>query len=333
MTVALPVYKCHDIIWLALESLRNQVMLDFYWELICIEEYGYSRQYFIDYSKKLPNCKRVIHLGIDPIKLGIQQGKNKGLFPLINKWLVIYKIADINSKIFVMQASDDYSPPKRLYIHNEHFKNPNCIISSQPICVFYNIKNKKYMLYNALKTNTRYTHTQPNMAYNITNIKKYVNTKTPKFNKDINGHILKCILKGIGIDKDNHLQDIDINGDNWKYGICTDGINTISLNRFDIYDKTIKKGYILGLTNNIPEIMWGSVNYFKDLNYTKLEDYMDSNVLDKLGYNMESKSLKKTIQKINSIETFTNLGDNKENCDCKLFVVGLVLIFAYVYYK
>ena len=338
MTVALPAYKCHDIIWLALESLKNQIMIDFYWELICIEEYGYSRQYFIDYSKKLPNCKRVIHIGIDPKKIGIQRGKYKGIFPLINKWVVISKIADKNSKIFVMHASDDYSPPKRLHIHNEHFKNSKCVISSQPICVFYNVKSKQYILYNALKTKTRYTHTQPNMAYNIINVQKYVTTKTPKFNKYIDGHILNCILNGLGInqlDKHNHLQDIDIDSENWKYGIFTDGFNTISLTRSNVYDKTISNGYSLGYRDKTPEIVWGTVNYFKELKFTKLEDYIPYNVLKKLGYNLDNKlTLKKSIKKINSIETFENLERHKTIDDCRLFVVVLVLIFAiYVYFN
>jgi len=337
MTVALPAYKCHDIIWLALESLKKQIMLDFHWELICIEEYGYSRKYFIEYAKQFPNCKRVIHVGIDPIKLGIKSGNYKGIFPLINKWMVISELADKNSHIFVMHASDDYSPPKRLHIHNEHFKNPKCIISSQPICVFYNVKTKKYILYNALKTKTRYTHTQPNMAYNITNVKKFVTNKTPKFNKYIDGHILKCILNGLGIDKldaTNHLQDIDLDKDNWKYGLFTDGFNTISLSRSDIYDKTILKGYSLGYRNKNPEIIWGTVNYFKELEYNKLEDYIPANVLNKFNYNDNNlkKNLEKTIQKVNSIETFDNYVKSSNNKistnDCKIVLVIVVLVFA-----
>ena len=40
MTVALPMYRCRSIGWLALESLCNQVDIDFEWELIIMEEAG-----------------------------------------------------------------------------------------------------------------------------------------------------------------------------------------------------------------------------------------------------------------------------------------------------
>ena len=107
-----------------------------YWELICVEEYGYSREIIKKYTD-LPNCKRVVHLGIDPFKYGIKTGENKGMYPLIDKWLLIASLSDPKSKIFVLHAVDCYSSPKRLYIHNEHFKNSNCIFSSQPKGSFF----------------------------------------------------------------------------------------------------------------------------------------------------------------------------------------------------
>jgi len=228
ITVALPGLNCEKIIWLALESLKRQTNLDnIYWELICIEEYGYSRKIIKNYLN-LPNCKRIVHIGIDPIKYGIKRGKKKGVFPLINKWIHISRLSDPNSKIFVLHAVDCYSSPKRLYIHNEHFKNSNCIFSSQP---------------NYRKKDQLYANTHLNMALRTNHMKQYVSNKTSHFNKAIDGHIIKCILKNLKQDKlteKTHFFDSTIDKDNWWYSLDTDGYNNISVHRQKVYNSKKK---------------------------------------------------------------------------------------------
>jgi len=165
MTVALPVFNSKNIIFLPLESLKNQKEITFKWELIISEEHGLSRNIIKQYENKLPGCVKIIHNGIDPLKQGIQEGKNKGIYQLIDKWIDISRMGSKNSQIYVLQASDDYATEKRLKIHYEHFKNPECILSSMNTGIFYNILNKKIILYDARKIKNLHYKTHLNMAY------------------------------------------------------------------------------------------------------------------------------------------------------------------------
>ena len=296
MTVALPAYNAESIIWLALESLKNQVDITFKWELICFEEYGYSREIIKEYVNKLPGAIRIIHRSINPEIEGIRaklkpvwRNKNKikrtGTYPLIWKWINIAKLSAPSSKIFVMHATDDYSPTKRLSIHYQHFNNPKCVLSSQPVGIFYNIISKQLVIYNSLKSAKLYTYTQPNMSYRMEHVRKYVTPKTKFFNIYIDSHIRECIIKGLNIrnlSKEHHLHDYNIDPDNWKTGLYTDGYNNISMNRRKVYDITIEKGYSFSAREK-SERIWGTPTYFKHLGYTDINNYIPKNVMDKLN--------------------------------------------------
>ena len=153
MTVALPALNAKKIIWLALESLKNQININFAWELIVFEEEGISKKIVQSYVGRLPGCVRIIYKNINKNdgfykKEDIIKNNCLSYYTLLEKWINMSKIADKNSKIFVKHAVDCYSPPKRLYIHYEHFKNDMCYYSTQPKGYFYNIKSDKWMLYN-----------------------------------------------------------------------------------------------------------------------------------------------------------------------------------------
>jgi hypothetical protein len=137
MTVALPIYNAkNNIAWLALKSLENQIELDFKWELIIMEENGNSIDIVKEFIGKLPNCINIIYLSL-----------TKKIY-LIEKWKYMALISSDSSTVFVLHAVDCYSPPKRLKIHNEHFKNKGCFFSTQCKGLFYNCKNKKKIFYN-----------------------------------------------------------------------------------------------------------------------------------------------------------------------------------------
>lgn len=257
MTVALPALNANKIIWLALESLKNQKNVNFKWELICIEDHGHSRKIFAGYKGKLPNCVRMKHVSVDPIKESrYKEGNLKHKYLLLDKWSNIAKMASAKSKIFVMHAIDDYSAPKRLYIHYEHFKNPDCYFSTQLKGVFYNIKTRLKMFYNGSKIDPPITNSLSkasyfsknhlNMALRLHDMKRIAPAQK---NSGIDGHIFKAIadLNKINFSEKKHnFLDSEIDNNNWKYALFTDGYNNISHGRKNVYEEikkpTVKPG-------------------------------------------------------------------------------------------
>lgn len=269
MTVALPSLKGSNIIWLALESLKNQIDIDFQWELIVLEERGDSLDIVKSYKELLPGCVRIIFKTLkngDGI-FNTKYLKNNGFpsyYTLLEKWVNSALLADKNSKIFVKHAVDCYSPPKRLYIHYKHFQNKDCYYSTQPKGYFYNIKDNKYFLYNGnkieprkmdhyfkkyqLKTkkyinnkSVKYRSCHLNMALSL-NIMKKIPLKLIK--RGIDGYILSYVSSITGIrmeEKKIIYTDDEICKDNWKYSLDTDGYNNISLSRKKYYYNSLKQ--------------------------------------------------------------------------------------------
>ena len=127
------------------------------------------------------------------------------------------------SNIFVMQDSDDFSPNRRLYIHKEHFKNKDCVLSSFTKGIFYNIHTKQVMIYNY--RNKR--------SYNLLHAVRpsYIkNIKDPKVYRLIFSNFF------LKIKPENIYKDYTIDKDNWKTGLFTDGYNTISVSRRRLYN-------------------------------------------------------------------------------------------------
>jgi len=189
LTVGLPLFKSDKIVWLALESLKNQVNINFGWELIIYEEFGDSLETIKSFVGKLPNCQRIFYKQVGHLEK----------IPLSSKWITIGKQASKTSKVFVFHDADDYSPTKRLYIHNEHFKNSNCFTKD--------IKNmvdpKQYrLMHSFIFKNIKRIH-----AKNIH--KKYIWTSN------------------------------SVSKNNWKTGVFTDGFNTISRSRKRFYNKPV----------------------------------------------------------------------------------------------
>lgn len=105
LTVALPLYNANNIAWLALESLCNQTNVNFDWELLICEEDNSQRiTYLNEYVERLQKV-RCVNIRYIPISDKIRLAK---------KWQIMGKIADKNSKCFLLQAGDCYSDPNRL---------------------------------------------------------------------------------------------------------------------------------------------------------------------------------------------------------------------------
>ena len=268
MTVALPALNAKKIIWLSLESLKKQININFAWELIVFEEEGISKSIVQSYAGILPGCVRIIYKTITKddafYKLeDIKENNCTSYYTLLEKWINIAKIADNNSKIFVKHAVDCYSSPKRLYIHYEHFKNEMCYYSTQPKGYFYNIKKNKWLLYDGYKLepikwneygerklkylndnfkdnkNIKVRGCHLNMATRTELVKKLSFSKNP-LRSGIDSYLLSEICKIIKKRPEEEkiiFTDDEIDKDNWKYSLDTDGFNNISHFRKDLYTK------------------------------------------------------------------------------------------------
>lgn len=251
MTVALPVFNSPKILYLALESLKNQINVPCQWELIIVEENGVNHDLITKYLGVLPNCVRISYYPIEQRIL------------LIEKWKYIGLMASNTSKVYVLHAADDYSPPKRLYIHYKHLKNKRCQFSTQPKGVFYNVNNKKIIFYDGniqnKKNRKRLNHL--NMAIRTSTIKT-IPIKPIK--KGVDGYIRRYTMKKYKIKPNQRyiFNDDAIDKNNWKYGFFTDGMNNISFSRkrfyirprkqFRPYIQRKKYGY-LGIQHYIPK--------------------------------------------------------------------------------
>lgn len=106
LTVAMPVWKSREIVWLAMEGLCQQAKPAFEWELVIDEEQidQAGKAFFNKYQKRL------YEVGCVAIKY---YGRKKWVSPSL-KWVNMASMADANSKAFLIQDADDYSHPTRI---------------------------------------------------------------------------------------------------------------------------------------------------------------------------------------------------------------------------
>lgn len=119
LTVALPLWNAKHIAWLALEGLCRQEDVTFDWELIIAEEQtsnSFGENDVNKYKDRLctAGCQRINYMSL------------KSWIPLAQKWRLMAVHSDSNSKVFVPQAADCFSQPKRLsevydYVWNQGF--------------------------------------------------------------------------------------------------------------------------------------------------------------------------------------------------------------------
>ena len=296
LTVGLPILKGEKIVWLALESLKNQINTDdFAWELIVIEEFGLSSNIVKEFCGKMPDCARVLfidasqYMGYYPREWMVGKKSN---ITLLEKWITMANMADKKSRILVKQAADCYSSSNRLNIHYQHFKNKDCYYSTQLKGYFYNIHNEKYFLYNGEKIepfnwykcalkfknkpiwqnsimkkanwnsliyfnkNMKYRSCHLNMALDINIVKQLTMPKEPRL-KSIDTFMIICVFlmvnKNLGKYRIVYTDD-EIDKDNWKYSLDTDGYNNISLSRKNSYEIPSVRGHCIPIEKNDIEL-------------------------------------------------------------------------------
>ncbi len=217
VTIALPVFNSQKIIWLSIESLKNQKNINFDWELIICEEqqeFLVGLDFFkneFDNLQKI-GCKRLLYLSPNNYTC------------LAIKWKIISENTSNDNTIFLLQASDDYSYEDRLKNTFDIFQSDNKIdwYDCQK-AFFYDFNNKKMTIYNAKKI------TNVNIALKTNLLKKFYNPDDSK-KRGIDYLIFTQINNNQKL-----LTYVDINL--YTNGFFSDGFNTLSIHRSKLYDK------------------------------------------------------------------------------------------------
>lgn len=221
ISVALPTYNNSNIIWLQLESLCNQVGASD-WELIIIEEP--SKNYFSQNGIN-PYKNRLFKAGCVEIKYI----KLKEWIPLGLKWLICRDNMNKDSVGMLLCASDNYSPEWRLKNTYEAFKKGADWYQSKS-GYFYNILSGESGIFEKNRSKMPALF----MAISKNALDKVSDSEYPKKSVDT------------WLFEKSHSVNL-IEEDFANSGVHTDGLNTISHNRRDLY----KDGNSIGLFKSV----------------------------------------------------------------------------------
>lgn len=144
-TVSMPCYKANEIAWLSMESLCNQININYHWELLICEEKHEKMigvDFFKDYIERLysAGCRRIVYILVDE------------WIPLIHKWKMLGEAAHKNSKSFLLKAVDCYSPSKRLSITHDIINKRKYQWVDFRKGYFYDFRRDKLIIYDSLST-------------------------------------------------------------------------------------------------------------------------------------------------------------------------------------
>jgi hypothetical protein len=212
LTVALPIYKNKNIVWLALESLCRQENIDFEWELIVCEEQmdQFGLEELRKYQVRLDavGCKLVRYIGLN-YRVSLPQ-----------KWK---RMADKRSETsigFVLQSSDDYSDCHRLKESYDKLKEGFDWVHNR-YGNFYDISSKRVLYYDAKSINLK---TGLNMAVSSVLLPKLQDST-------IEAGVDTWFFKTV------QPSNVYWNENAYSWSLYTDGNNHISKRRKEFYAK------------------------------------------------------------------------------------------------
>jgi len=206
-TVAMPVWEAKDIAWLSMQSLCRQVNVSFGWEFIVFEEKHVGQlgeDWFRGYYDRLEK------VGCVKFQYITQEEK----ITLGEKWALMGRAADENSKFFALWAADDYSHKYRLADAMEAM-NKGRDWFSMGGSYFYDFITNKIIVYR--KVGRYGTGIQMCAATGL--IRKLPVVPRAK--------IVDFWVAG-NANPQNILRD---KSDHWRGTLCTNGFNTISKKR------------------------------------------------------------------------------------------------------
>ena len=214
-TVAMPVWDAKDIAWLSMESMCRQVNVSFGWELlVCEEKHAQQlhKDWFLGYQDRLEK------VGCISIKYITQDTK----LTLAEKWSLMGKAADKDSKFFALWAADDYSHKYRLIDSMEAMDKGHDWFSMGR-SYFYDFITDKIILYRKVGRNG--TGIQMCCATELAR-------KLPMRRR---AKIVDFWFARTA-NPQNILRD---RSDHWRGTLCTNGFNTISKKRGRYFVKPV----------------------------------------------------------------------------------------------
>ncbi len=216
MTVGLPLYKSRKTAWLALSSLCAQRDVTFSWELVVMEE---DTEDMVGEETIRFYEKRLAEVGC----VSVKYKKIDEWIPLSLKWLLLADMASPSSKIFVLQACDDYSQPYRLAETWEARLSSGLFDGGwiqSPSGPFWNLHSQSAALFD-WDAGEQYHPCALNIAVATSLLRKIDKTKAT-VRRGVDGWLYKqcgCPLVFWMSDEHAHL------------GVCVDGLNKLSLGR------------------------------------------------------------------------------------------------------
>jgi hypothetical protein len=213
-TVALPVWKSKQIAWLCMESLCRMNKPINGWELIIVEEYHkeyLGLDFFNKYKERLENigCERLQHY--TPL--------NK--VPLSYKWVYSAQNSTLGSEYFCLCATDNYYSPYMLQDAERDIKKADWCLTTKGY--FYDFNYDKVLRFD---------------WYSAVGLQMIARTElVRKFPmEEVNKGVDMWFSRNIG---NNSL----INNDHWEGVLCTNGLNTISIERAEFFEDPMPPYY------------------------------------------------------------------------------------------
>lgn len=206
-TVALPVWKSKEIAWLCMESLCRQFPPEGEWELIVFEEKhneALGEEFFKSYSDRLRDvrCKAVLYISC-PDK-----------WPLSKKWIMISLMSHYESRYFCLCAADNYYSPYMIQDAERDILSADWVIFTRGY--FYDFSMDKVFKYNFP------SRIGLQMIARTELVRRF---PMEIVNKGVDMWFSRCIGYNIMMNNSNH----------WKGILCTNGMNTISVERKEFF--------------------------------------------------------------------------------------------------
>jgi hypothetical protein len=232
LTVALPVYNGKEIAWISLESLSEQIDIDFEWELIVYEETHEQSVFpnilneYIDKLKNI-NCTRIVFID------------NTERVTLVQKWIEIAKNVSSSSECYMLHAADCYSPKRRLKTSYDKIVVEDYDWYDQTKGYFYTFISNRVVLYDY------HGLTNLNMSLKTFHMK---NLPMAGLKKGIDGYIYNHVVKNCKNIQRQFKRYFD--EELYNDSIDTHGYNNISLGREKFFDDKPNIFSVVDLTNN-----------------------------------------------------------------------------------
>ncbi|GEM_PF-4909944 len=216
VTVALPMLQSRHIGWIAFESLcRQENLRDIEWELLVAEETGeahgpFGEENVLSYAGRLreANCRRLEYFGL------------RQWMPLSRKWKFLAEKASAASRMFLLQAADDYSQPYRL-AETHHFFAGEADWVQSPKGIYYNIPDGKTILFN----HENFPHPPHPGAVNMA-IRTALARQLP--DEDVAKGVDAWLFRAGAKIKGSELNVGWNKNDTWKLGVITNGLNNLT---------------------------------------------------------------------------------------------------------